>query len=230
MGIKDELTDFCNQTFRSSWNVTEGRKVPDEDSRLSLKNEAITISGTVLYADISGSTSMVDSLSQKSAAEVYKAFLYCCARIIRQQDGVVTAYDGDRVMGVFIGGRKNTNAAKAALNIRWAVLEVVKPSRQNVYQKSAFDLQHVTGIDACDLLVAKTGARGANDLVWVGNAANYAAKLTSLPASYSYITSRVYKTMADEAKYSNGKNMWESLTWNFNNETIYRSSWRWSLG
>ena len=70
----------------------------------------------------------------------------------------------------------------------------------------------------------------ANDLVWVGRAANYAAKLTSLPSTYTYITESVYKKLADEAKTSNGTSMWEAIKWNtFNDQTIYRSSWGWRI-
>jgi class 3 adenylate cyclase len=231
MGLKDELTTFCHDVFHSKWETTEGRKVPDEDSKLTLKNTAITIDGTVLYADLDGSTAMVDRYKNWFAAELYKTYLYCCARIIAAEGGVVTAYDGDRVMAVFIGDRKNTNAAKAALKIKWAVDEIIMPKKNACYTDNKFALKHVTGIDTCSLFVAKTGARGANDLVWVGRAANYAAKLTSLPSTYTYITESVYKMLLDEAKTSNGKSMWEKVTWNtFNNAIIYRSNWSWPIG
>lgn len=230
MGLKDELTTFCHDVFHSKWETTEGRKVPDEDSKLTLKNTAITIEGTVLYADLDGSTAMVDGYKNWFSAEIYKTYLYCCARIIAANGGVVTAYDGDRVMAVFIGDYKNTNAVKAALKIKWAVDEIIMPKKKARYPDNKFELKHVTGIDTCSLFVAKTGARGANDLVWVGRAANYAAKLTSLPSAYTYITESVYKVLADEGKTSNGKSMWEKVTWNtFNNATIYRSNWRWRI-
>lgn len=230
MGLKDELTTFCQDVFNSAWETAEGKVVPSEDSKLTLKNTAITIDGTVLYADLSGSTSMVDAYKNWFAAEIYKTYLYCCARIITAHEGVVTAYDGDRVMAVFIGDSKDTNAVKAAMKIRWAVDRILIPKKNEKYPNNTFSLKHVTGIDTCKLFVAKTGARGANDLVWVGKAANYAAKLTSLPATYIYITARVYEKLSSEAKTTKGKSMWEEMKWAaFNNETIFRSNWHWSF-
>ena len=44
------------------------------------------------------------------AAEVYKSYMACAVRIIKDEDGSITAYDGDRVMGIFIGNVKNTTA------------------------------------------------------------------------------------------------------------------------
>lgn len=230
MSLENELTTFCQNILNSKWETIEGRVVPNEESNLTLKNTAIKLDGTVLYADLDESTSMVDGYKNWFSAEIYKTFLYCSTRIIKAQGGVVTAYDGDRVMAVFIGDSKNTNAVKAALKIKWAVDNIIMPNKNARYANDKFELKHVTGIDTCSLFVAKTGARGANDLVWVGRAANYAAKLTSLPASYTYITDAVYNRLTDEAKNTNGVSMWKKLVWDdFKNQTIYRSSWRWKV-
>jgi len=229
MGLKDDLTDFCHDVFNSKWDMTEGRVVPDEN-KLTLKNTAITIEGAVLYSDLSGSTAMVDGWKNWFAADIYKAYLYCCARIVTSMGGVVTAYDGDRIMAVFIGEEKETNAVKTAMRIKWAVDQIIMQKKRERFPDDNFDLKFATGIDACELFVAKTGARGANDLVWVGKAANYAAKLTDLPGNFTYITSRVYSKLAAEAKTTDGKDMWVAVKWNtFNNEIIYRSSWHWSF-
>lgn len=227
MSLKTDLGSYCGDVFRSAWTTRDGTVVPDEDSKLGLKNEAIKIDGTVLYADLADSTRMVDDEIAGFAAEVYKAFLYCCARIIPNQGGTVTAYDGDRIMGVFIGKSKNTSAVQAALNIKWAVDEIVMPKMKAVYTTKSFQVKHVTGIDTSELFVAKTGARGANDLVWVGRSANYAAKLSALDPSYTYITSDVYNAMHDDVKFVNGTPMWIKMIWTeFNNSYIYRSSYR----
>jgi class 3 adenylate cyclase len=134
-------------------------------------------------------------------------------------------------MGVFLGSSKNTSAAKCGLMINWAVREVLMPALKKQYPSSDFILKQVVGIDASKLWVARTGVRGANDLVWVGPAANYAAKLTELDASYpTRITQRVYDKLSNEAKVSNGKDMWEARTWtDMGGLTIYRSNWWWPL-
>lgn len=63
-------------------------------------------------------------------------------------------------------------------------------------------------------LASRTGIRGSNDLVWVGNAANNAAKMAALGSGYtSYVTELVYRKIMDEAKYNGDpkKNMWTDL-------------------
>jgi class 3 adenylate cyclase len=108
---------------------------------------------------------------------------------------------------------------------------IVVAKRNAFYNKATLALNHVVGVDTSDLFVARTGVRGSNDLVWVGRAANIAAKLSALPPSYkTYITSAAYQAMDGSVTFSNGVPMWKQLTWNgFDNSTIYGSTYWWSL-
>jgi hypothetical protein len=116
--------------------------VPDPEN-LQHSNDAIEFErATVLYADLSGSTSMVDSKSWTFAAEIYKAFLYCAARLIADSGGEITAYDGDRIMAVFIDGGQSTNAAKCALKIHYATKNIIMPALKNQYPEIDPHLAH----------------------------------------------------------------------------------------
>jgi class 3 adenylate cyclase len=188
---------------------------------------------TILYADLHGSTALVDAQPWTFAAEIYKAYLRCAARIIQLEGGAIPSYDGDRVMGVFIGGQQSTTAVRCGLKINWAVRNIVQPGLNSQYPGRGYKVVHTVGIDASEIRVARTGVRGDNDLVFVGRAANYAAKLTELNTGYpTYITKAVYDWMMDQAKLGGNpsRNMWEARLWTpMDNHPIYRSSWSWSL-
>jgi class 3 adenylate cyclase len=231
MGLLEDLRDEVKSLFRQTWTTRDGIVVPD-DASVTLKNDGILLDATVLYADIDESTSLVDAHTPSFVAEVYKAFLLCAAKIIRNEGGEITAYDGDRVMAVFVGSDKNTSAARTALRLNYARIYLVNAELKAFYGDTKYHLRHVVGVDTSSLLVAKTGVRGANDLVWVGTAANYAAKLCQLPADHSaYITADVFDKLHESAKYHNDGTtpMWEQVTWNANGRTIYRSNWWWSF-
>lgn len=228
MGLKEDLEKEVSKIFREPWEKRDGQKVP-EPEELALGNDAVKLDGTVLHADMSDSTKLVDNEKASFAAEVYKAYLTCAARVIKNEGGTITAYDGDRVMAVFIGDSKNTSAANAALKINYAVQKIVNPAIKSQYPKKSFELSQVVGIDTSKLFVARIGVRNDNDLVWVGRAANYAAKLSSIDnPDYTYITEDVFGMLNKSAKYSSdGQLMWEERTWNkMGGMTIYRSSWR----
>src|SRR5229473_6685001 len=108
MTFKTDLESTVKEIFESEWTEREGKVVPDLKG-LSLDNDAAKLDATVLYADIADSTNLVDRYSHQHdfAAEVYKTYLRCAASIIKSEKGIVTAYDGDRVMAVFLGDSKN---------------------------------------------------------------------------------------------------------------------------
>ena len=186
---------------------------------------------TVLYADLDDSTRLVDTKKAWFAAEVYKTYLVCAARIIRSEGGEVTAYDGDRIMAVFIGRAKNSVAACVALKINYAVQKIINPAIRKQYADSRYSLKHVVGIDTSKLFVARTGIRGANDLVWVGRAANYAAKLSSRAGPSTQVTDTVYARLNDDSKFGgDGRNMWTpDVAAEIGGKKIYTSSWYWEF-
>lgn len=232
MSLKTDITKDIESIFKTRWTVQKTETVPAPEDLLLNSNHAKDLeTATVLYADLDGSTKMVDSKSWEISAEVYKTYLRCAAGVIRNEGGAITAYDGDRVMAIFTGSSKNTTAARCALKINWAVKNILQPAFDAQYPQSAFKVRHVVGIDTTQLRTARVGVRVDNDLVWVGRAANYAAKLTTLNAdTATWITKAVYDSLADEAKYSSGVNMWKEYRWEkMNNLTIYGSTYWWSF-
>lgn len=215
MGLASDLSAEIKSTFTSQWEEQKTTTVPAaENLRLNANHAKDLETATVLYADLDGSTSMVDNYKWWFSAEIYKAYLRCAGQIIRSEGGTITAYDGDRIMAIYTGDLKNTCAVRAALKINWAVHNIIRPALQTHYQSTNFTLNHVVGVDTSQLRAARIGVRGDNDLVWVGRAANYAAKLTSLLGKPLWITKAVFDKMNDEVKLSNGVQMWEKRTWN----------------
>ena len=230
MALGDDLKSEVRKILQEEWDIRSGRVVPETDD-LKLGNDAVTLDGTVLYADLDDSTELVNTMKHTFAAEIYKIYLVCAARIIREEGGTITGYDGDRIMAVFIGDTKNTDAARTALKINYAVSEIINPAIRNQYPNCSYSVKHVVGIDTSDLFVARTGIRGANDLVWVGRAANYAAKLSARSGPATQITSEVYDRLNKDLKISsNGRNMWvRDTAREIGGKTIYTSSWWWKV-
>ncbi|NQW73693.1 MAG: adenylate/guanylate cyclase domain-containing protein [Actinobacteria bacterium] len=229
MTLRDELAAYAAATHADSWTTVEGRRVPEADA-VPQRNNAVKLDATVLYADLAESTQLVKTKKPWFAAEVYKNYLYSAGRIISSLDGVITSYDGDRVMGVFIGDSMNTNAARAALRINYAVTKILMPALQARYPDSTYQIKQRVGVDTSSRFIARTGVRGNNDLVWVGNAANNAAKMAALSKGCtSYISANVYGMLSKKAKYASGTDddMWKDLGTSDLGYRIYGSTY-WS--
>lgn len=229
MSVADDIRKNSNDAFGAKWAVRDGVVVPAAGD-LKLANDAVHFqNATILYADLDGSTNLVEKKKWEFAGEVYKTFLYAASRLIRSNGGSIVSYDGDRVMGIFISKTQRNDAVSCALEIHYAVKNIVQAELEKAW-KTDFKIRHVIGVDTSTIRAARTGVRGDNDLVWIGNAANLAAKLTSLSADTpTWITKRVYDYLNDKQKLgSKGENIWRKWTWNeHDDQEIYSTTyWR----
>lgn len=241
MATKEDLIKGVDDFFSGDYEITGGRVIPDVDDIAFGKN-GNEIELAMLFIDIRESTKIVDGLRRTTAARMYKSFLWGVAKIARLNDGELRSFNGDGVLVVFIGNNKRTNAAKAALQMSWFAQKVLKPKLDTVFQNNqslqgqGIEFDFGIGIDVGKVLVVRGGIRGENnnDLVWVGNATNYAVKLSGLSKDgyHIYISDDVYKNMDKSSKFGGSpeKDMWESRTWtDVDGITIYRSNWTWAV-
>jgi class 3 adenylate cyclase len=230
MSLCDELTTEVASIFRSAWTSRDGQKVP-EAAELKLSNDSVKLDATVLYADLAESTNLVETEADAFAAEVYKAYLLVASKIVRRYGGEITAFDGDRIMAVFIGDSKSNNATRAALGINHAVVKIINPAIGHQYPSKSYRVRHAVGIDSSKLLVARTGIRNYNDLVWVGKAANIAAKLCSERngSIATWISKAVYDVLTEGNKKAGSNDMWTQFNWTPRSEVIYGSSYYWEV-
>ncbi len=223
--IADEVADI----FKTKWKVRDGYVVPDAED-VQLGNDAVKLEATVLYADLADSTELVKNNEWWFAAEVYKSYLVCACRIIRENGGEITAFDGDRVMAVFIDDGPDAAAARTALQVNYAVSQIINPKIKAAYPNKSYTMRQAVGVDRSIVHAARTGIRGSNDLVWVGMSANMAAKMCSIRAGYpTYISSAVYKNLDNSTLYGGDprRNMWEQHNWSEQGVNVYRSTFWW---
>ncbi|MGN7839469.1 adenylate/guanylate cyclase domain-containing protein [Stenotrophomonas sp. 22385] len=212
MSLSDDLLSRVEKIASSAWDITPGRVVPDLTA-LPLANAGKSLRACILYADLSDSTGIVGRNIPSRAAEYYKAFLHCASRLIIHNGGIIEAYDGDRVMGVFLGIGKEQNAVQTAFQLVRAMETVVNKTFSQYYGATHEQLKFTVGIDTGEVLVCKAGVRGDSDLVWVGAPANYAAKLNSFKGlDHAYpirITDGVFRQLPDSHLYRrDGKIAW----------------------
>lgn len=230
MALLDDLTNKINTYFTERYEVEETTIVPSTDySKLTYGNKGLTSELTFLFSDIRKSSQLQDTYGHIDAAKIYQSFHDINVRIINSRDGQVRAFDGDRVMGVFSGERKNDNAVEAGLNIRWAVSNIL-----NKRFKPEYAINIGIGIDTGITLITKVGKGrdlSNNDLVWVGKACNYASHMCNESENKIYISPIVFAKLAETNKVSEGKSMWESINMKLKNDKLvpcYSTNYNWS--
>ena len=209
MPNKSEFTNQIEQFFSEPYTITNGFKVP-EIKDVPLFNHGIEMDLSILFIDIKESTKIVDESRRQTAARMYKSFLWGVAQIARTNNGELRSFNGDGVLVVFANDQKENNAVRSAFQMAWFVKEILKPKIQPRIEGNSnlqsMDFDFGIGIDTGKVLVIRGGIKGDtnNDLVWVGNPANYAVKLSGLSkgsSSSTFITQDVYTKLGENLKY-----------------------------
>lgn len=225
----ESLSDPVQAIFDTAWEERNGQVVP-ESSDVALKNGAVKLDAAFLYADLAGSSRIAQACPWGTTAKIIRAYLDVATRSIRAWGGEIRSFDGDRVMGIFIGSAKNSNASWCAREIDYAVEKIIGPKATAQFQSiknNNIPIRHCVGIDVGTSRAVRAGIRNSNDLVWIGKAPSFAAKLSDVRAyPYAvYVSKRSYDSLSDEAKIANGANIWESVSFDFagESETVYRT-------
>jgi class 3 adenylate cyclase len=232
-GISDEVENAVQTTLDTAWVIRDGIVVPETDD-VTLKNGAVKVEAAYLYADLADSSGAAQTLKKEVTAKIIRSYVNAAVRIIRNKGGHIRSFDGDRVMGIFIGKTKRNDAARAALAINWAVDEVLakKFSAKWPDLKNNYKLNHGVGIDCGEALIVRAGVRDNNDLVSIGAAPNIAAKLSELRGAPDlYVTTdNIYNYLNDPQKLSKGVDMWTNygtVTVGGKNYSVKGSTYRW---
>lgn len=211
MGFSDEVKARVETILNTEWNTHDGQVVPHTPD-VALANGAVEIEAAFLYADLAGSTALQKEYKSTFAAKAIRMYLGGSSQIIRHFGGQIRSFDGDRVMGVFVGDSKRDSAVKAAFMVNWLVQEVINPlvkKRHEANKTTVWVARHGVGIDVGKSFVARAGVRNAsgeqthNDLIFTGRAPNIAAKLSALRSAQVgsiVITKDVFDDLEPEQK------------------------------
>lgn len=229
MAFSDTITEEVEKILSISWEERSGNVVP-ETADIALKNGAVKIQATFLYADLAGSSILAKICPWQTTAKIIRTYLDSAVRIIRYHGGEVRSFDGDRVMGIFKGDAPNTSAASCARKIDWVVHNLINPKAKLKF-KSIKDndirIKHCVGIDTSEARAVRSGIRNNNDLIWIGTAPAFAAKLSDV-RDYPfevYISKNSFNRLADSAKKNGSEDVWVQTTVKIGGENhiVYKS-------
>ena len=230
MSWKEDLEGWVDDILATSFDERDGRVVPTTDDLTN--GQAVKLEAVFLYADMVGSSKLAQDCPWDTTAKIIRAFLYCATRLIRAYGGEVRSFDGDRVMGIFIGDMKNTHASKCAREIFYCTDRIIAPKATEKFQSvrnAAIKVKCCVGIDRSVSRAVRAGIRDNNDLIWIGRAPGLAAKLSDVRAyPYCvYVHKDVYKQLADDEKTPNGVVIWEPRTYTLGKvvHSVYRTNY-----
>jgi adenylate cyclase len=183
VALSREVQDGIDGVLAPDWVERTGRVVPEAED-ITLRDGAVRLKATYLYADMADSTGLAQSYYDWAVAKVIRCYLNAATRLIRARGGAIRSFDGDRVMGIFVGPNADDLAVQAAI-----------------------------GIDSGEALLVRGGVFGDNDLISIGSAPNIAAKLSEerVYQKYLFVSETVHNSLIDATRYAEGVNVWQQM-------------------
>lgn len=229
MAFSETITEEVEKILNIIWEERSGVVIP-ETADIALKNGAVKIQATFLYADLAGSSVLAKLCPWQTTAKIIRTYLDSAVRIIRHHDGEVRSFDGDRVMGIFKGDTPNTSAVNCARNIDWVVHNLINPKAKKKFKSirdNDIQIKHCVGVDTSEARAVRSGIRNNNDLIWIGKAPAFAAKLSDI-RDYPfevYISKDSFNRLGNSAKKNGSKDVWIETTVKIGNENhiVYKS-------
>lgn len=211
MGLRSVIEDTTSTLIETSWATRDGQVVPTTDT-VPLKDGAVRLTATYMYADMANSTDLAQSVKDEIVAKVIRTYLNAATRCMKHHGGEIRSFDGDRVMAIFVGSDKNTSALKAAFALEWAVTQVIRGKLDSQYPRSLAEwtMEQGVGIATGEALLVRGGVRGDNDLVSIGDAPNIAAKLSEIRNGYAvHVTDAAHDNSNESVRKSlKGTDFW----------------------
>lgn len=118
-------------------------------------------------------------------------------------------------MAIYIGGYRDTAAVRSAMQISYATTQIINPKIKQIFP-TLYDVKQSVAVDRSVLYAVRTGIGGSNDLVWVGTAANMAAKMCTIRDGYAtHISREGYQNLDESTTYGGipRQNMWSDYYW-----------------
>ncbi len=239
---KKDIINKVDEVLKEKFAQYNTESVPDleknPDSRLTHGSSGFLGRFCFLYVDMRGSSSYTDGHRLQTITKIYKVFHHCMVECIKEFDGKVRSFDGDRVLAVFEGEGKENNAIECAMKMVGCKYDILQPKIKAKFKNDSFSFG--VGIATGDILISKAGVgydKNNRDLIWIGDPANLGAKLSDdADGPYSiYVCEKTFRKLLDKNRYTNKggvkTDMWSAFKFRFKDEQIdiYRTGYYRSL-
>lgn len=243
MALKDDIKSKVKAILDEKMVVTDVAYVPKlDDSKLTFGNTGLKFTGSSLFIDLRGSTTVLNNHNKPVVAKLHMAFFHAIVKIANNNNGNVRSFNGDSALIFFQGNLKKTisTAVQCAMQIKYIIDDSEAGINELLIKYSKLDFG--IGIAHGDILCTKVGVGGEHnrDIFWIGNPVNKSTILGDKSKSPNHIaiSSFVYTNLLESAKYAKKKNgwgqienidMWTRGTFEYNGkyENYYYTNYQW---
>jgi adenylate cyclase len=174
---------FCNAPFKGRYagafgsiGYTPSRKNPHICARCIERapEGGAVVPVTVLFADVRGYTSLVETLEPREVAPLIERFYETSSAALLAHEGLLGQVAGDEIEGLFVPGLAGSHYQRKAVEAARHLVRAVR-----FLESESGSLEVGIGLASGEEFVGNVGGGGFKDFVAIGDVTNLAARLTS---------------------------------------------------
>jgi class 3 adenylate cyclase/predicted ATPase len=153
---------------------------------------------TVMFADVSGFTSMSEEMSAEAVAETMNGVFDGLVAAVHRYDGTVDKFIGDAVMAIFGAPVSHDNDPERAVCTALEMQSFIREHAEKIGRKISLAI----GINAGPLVAGSMGGHGRLNYSVLGDTVNTAQRLeVAAGAGRILVTREVYKRAKDTVRF-----------------------------
>jgi len=148
------------------------------------------IEGSVLFADISGFTSISEKTKAEELVSMLNRFFSLISYACAMNQGIVDKYMGDGVMLVFGAPETDKDHAFHAISCALLIQKLIAHENSQREADGLFPVQFRVGINTGSMLAGNMGSHDRMEYTVVGDTVNLASRLCGITSSGQIVISR----------------------------------------
>lgn len=153
---------------------------------------------TVLFTDISGFTSLSETMDPEEVADLLNAFFRLLTAPIYRYGGVVDKYMGDAIMAVFGAPAAHEDDAARALHAAWEMQEAARAFTSRLEERTGIELKVRIGLNTGLVVASEIGGEAKREYTVYGDTVNVAQRMeANAPPGGILLTDETRRLAAD---------------------------------
>ena len=134
MSLKSDIVTKAKEIESESFVVEQTTIVPTiSNSKLTFGCKGLEFDATVLYIDMRGSTSVLNTHRKRVVAKIHMLYYHAIVKIAKATGGEIRSFNGDSLLVFYQGTTKGSvsNAVCAAMQMKYAIKELLNENLKN---------------------------------------------------------------------------------------------------
>lgn len=189
--LEGEIFEEIRKKLGTDFAIVKKKKIPSD---FALENDKwVQVDDVVcVYFDLTSSTNILKKYGDEISVKIFDSYIKSATRIFKNFECSYLDIQGDGGFALFSGDKHIQRAMVSAITLKTLLSRSYSGNLNDLVKKmkSKINLSSKIGVHIGKILAKKSGIRGENEILWLGDLVSIASKICGL----KYEKSNLFKS------------------------------------